>query len=65
MKASEQYSPVAASSTGFPVAQWGVARSNTLETSEKDKRGMMGTSVEREQGVMGRESFSPSQPALH
>ena len=45
MTANEQYSPVAASSTGFPKAQWGAARDNTreLETSEKGERRMMGT----------------------
>ena len=45
---------LAASFIGFSKAQWGAARNNTreLETSEKRERGMMGTSVEREQGVI-------------
>ena len=45
---------LAASFIGFSKAQWGAARNNTreLETSEKRKRGMTGTSVERERGVI-------------
>ena len=43
-----------ASSTGFPKAQWGTRDSPELETSERRKRGMMKTSVDRERGVMGR-----------
>jgi len=70
LTADEQYSPVAASSTGFAKAQWGAARDNTreLETSEKGEMGMMGTSVERKRGVMGRESsplpITPFVPAF-
>ena len=45
---------LSATSTGFPKAQWGTRDSRELETSEKCKRGMMGTSVDRERGVMGR-----------
>ena len=45
---------LAASSTSFAKAQWGAARNNTreLETSEKREKGMTGTSVERERGVI-------------
>ena len=43
------YNP--ASSTGFPKAKWGLWNSRARE---KRERGMMGTSVEREHGVMGR-----------
>ena len=70
MTADEQYSPVAASSTGFAKAQWGAARDNTreLETSEKGEKGMMGRSVERERGVIGRENspvpITPFVPAF-
>ena len=38
-----------ASSTGFPKAKWGLANSRARE---KRERGMMGTSVERERGVI-------------
>ena len=45
---------LAASFIGFSKAQWGAARNSTreLETSEKRERGMTGTSVERERGVI-------------
>lgn len=45
---------LAASFTGFSKAQWGAARNGAreLETSEKHERGMTGTSVERERGVI-------------
>ena len=39
----------AASSTGFPKAKLGLGNSRARE---KRERGMMGTSVERERGVM-------------
>ena len=70
MTTDEQYSPVASSSTGFPKPQWEAVRDNSreLETSGKSERGMMGTSVEREWGVMGRESsplpITPFVPAF-
>ena len=56
----------AASSTGFPKAKWGLGNSRARE---KRERGMMGTSVERERGVMGRKRrelrfFSPSHHSL-
>ena len=41
-----------ASSTGFPKAKWGLG--NSRAAREKRERGMMGTSVEREREVMGR-----------
>ena len=56
-----------------PKAKWGVGNSRARETSEKRERRMMGTSVEREQGVMGRKRrergkslrfFSPSHHSL-
>ena len=49
----------AASSTVFPRAKWGLGNS---QASEKRKRGMMGTSVERERGVMERKRSFPSFP---
>ena len=56
----------AASSIGFPKAKWGLGNSRARE---KRERGMMGTSVERERGVMGRKRrelrfFSPSHHSL-
>ena len=53
-----------ASSTGFPKAKWGLGNSRARE---KRERGMMGTSFERERGVMGRkrrERGTPFVPAF-
>ena len=53
----------AASFTGFPKAKWGLENTQELETSEKREREIMGTSVERERGVIGNHhSFRPRFP---
>ena len=52
-----------------PKAEWGLGNTRARETSEKRERGMMGTSVGRERGVLGRKRrergfFSPSHLSL-
>ena len=52
---------VAASSTGFPRLSW------TARARDKRNRGIMGMSVKRERGVMGRKRrgfFFPSHHSL-
>ena len=53
----------AAFSTRFPKAKKGLENTQELETHEKRERGIMGTSVERERGVMrNHHSFRPRFP---
>ena len=49
MHVSKACGSSSASSTGFPRAKWGLGNSRARE---KREGGMMGTSVERERGVL-------------